>query len=167
MAKNLIVGLDAGINFGIAILDTGGNLVSVTTIRQATRGDIIRHILKFGRPVIIASDVRPLPKNIARLATAVGSRTYFPPESMRIREKQKILEDFEKRYPDILEGVHQKDAAAAAMKAFRVYHGLFVRLGETLEKEGRRDKLDDIIENLLVRRGKNIAESIRIVLKKK
>ena len=67
----------------------------------------------------------------------------------------------------MLRDAHQKDAVAAGLKAFRVYHGLFVRLGETLEKEGARDKLDELITTLLIRRGKNIADSIRSILKKK
>jgi hypothetical protein len=167
LVKNLIVGLDAGANFGVAILDTEGKLISVTTIRQPRRGDIIKHILKFGRPVIIASDVSPLPRNITKLAAALGTRTYYPPSSLKIKEKQKILEDFEKEFPQVLKDAHQKDAAAAALKAFRVYHGLFVRLGETLEKEGQKDKLEELISILLIRRGKNIADSIKNILKKK
>ena len=167
MVRNLIVGLDAGINFGIAIFDTEGKIISATTIRQAKRGEVIKHILKFGRPVIIASDVRPLPQNVVKLATSLGTRTYYPPQAMKIKEKQKLLEDFGKEFPDMLRDAHQKDAVAAGLKAFRVYHGLFVRLGETLEKEGARDKLDELITTLLIRRGKNIADSIRSILKKK
>lgn len=167
LARNLIVGLDAGANFGVAILDTEGKLISVETIRQPRRGDIIKHILKFGRPVIISSDVHPLPRNIVKIASALGSRTYYPPKSLTIKEKKRFLEDFEKEFPGILKDIHQKDSIAAAMKAFRVYHGLFVRLGETLEREGEKEKLDDLITTLLIRRGKNIAESIRNILKKK
>lgn len=165
--KNLIVGLDAGAGYGIAILDTQGKLISATTIRHPRRGDVIKHILKFGRPVIIASDVSPLPQNITKLAAALGTRTYYPPSSLKIKEKQKLLEDFEKEFPATLKDSHQKDSMAAALKAFRVYHGLFVRLGETLEKEGQRDKLDELVSTLLIRRGKNIAESVKNILKKK
>lgn len=161
------MGLDAGANYGIAILDTRGKLVDVGTMRQPSRGDIIKHILRFGRPVIIASDVSPLPQNILKVSAALGSRTYFPPTSLKIKEKKKFLEDFEKEFPDRLGDIHQKDSVAAALKAFRVYHGLFVRLEETLEREGQKEKLDDLISTLLVRRGKNIAESIRNILKKK
>jgi hypothetical protein len=165
--KNLIVGLDAGAGYGVAILDTEGKLISVTTIRHPRRGDIIKHILKFGRPVIIASDVSPLPQNITKLAAALGSRTYYPPSPLKIKEKQKLLDDFKKEFPDLLRDSHQKDSLAAALKAFRVYHGLFVRLGETLEKEGQRDKLEELISILLIRHGKNITDSIRNILKKK
>lgn len=163
----MIVGLDAGANFGVAILDTQGKLIDVQTMRQPSRGEIIKHILEFGRPVIIASDVRPLPQNIVKISAALGSRTYFPPTSLKIKEKKKFLEEFEKEFPDSLGDIHQKDSVAAALKAFRVYHGLFVRLEETLEKEGQKEKLDELISNLLVRHGKNIAESIRNILKKK
>jgi len=166
LTRNLIVGLDAGINFGVAIFDTEGKIISATTIRQARRGDVIKHILKFGRPIIIASDVRPLPQSITKLGAALGSRTYYPPSPLKIKEKQKLLEEFEKEFPNLLKDVHQKDAVAAALKAFRVYHGLFVRLGETLEKEGKRDKLEELITTLLIHRGKNIADSIKKILKK-
>lgn len=161
------MGLDAGANFGVAILDTEGKLISVETIRQPRRGDVIRHILKFGRPVIIASDVSPLPQSIVKISAALGTRAYFPPKSLMVKEKKKFVEDFKKEFPKSLRDIHQKDSVAAALKAFRVYHGLFVRLGETLEKEGQREKLDDLITTLLIRKGKNIAESIRNILRKK
>ena len=165
MSRNLIIGLDAGANFGVAILDTKGQPLDVKTIRQPTRGEVVRHILRFGNPVIISSDVNPLPRSIEKIANSVGSRTYFPPKALTIREKRKMIDSFEKDFPDMLTDIHQKDATAAALKAFRVYHGLFVRLEETLEKEGGKGKLDELISALLVRKGKNIAESVKRIVR--
>lgn len=72
------MGVDPGNTVGIAILGTKGNAINITSIREAKRSDLIRHIINFGKPVIIASDVNPLPKAIYRLAAALGSKTYYP-----------------------------------------------------------------------------------------
>ncbi len=112
--------------------------MNLTSIREARRGDIIKHILEFGRPVIIASDVNPLPKMIERLAASLGSKVFYPEVSLTNVEKEKIINDFKEE----IKNTHQKDALAAGLKAFKNYHGLFLKIEETLAKQNKEEIFD-------------------------
>jgi uncharacterized protein len=134
----------------------------LTSKRQQTRGEVIKHILKYGNPLVIASDVNPAPRFVEKIAASLGSKLFYPELSLLHKEKEKIVEDYEEG----IKSAHEKDALAAALKAFKNYHGLFVRVEKILEKEGKKDKLDELISVLLASRGKNIAESIKSISKK-
>lgn len=153
--------MDPGINFGIAILDTRGNVIAAVNKRNAKKSDVIKYVLAFGKPVIIASDVNPMPKTIAKIASALGSRTYYPQCSLTNLEKNKIIEDHEEFVKDI----HQKDALAAGLKAFKNYHGLFLKVEEALK--GKDGKIfEEVIKEILKHEDENIAEAIQKVQKR-
>jgi hypothetical protein len=147
----------------VAVLDTKGNVLNLTSIREAKRSDLIKHVLSFGRPIAVASDVNPLPRMIEKLAAALGSKVYFPKVSLTNLEKEKIINDFE----DDVENSHQKDALAAGLKAFRNHHELFLKIEETLEKQGKEEMFDEVIEEFLKDETQNIIEVIKRVLKRK
>jgi hypothetical protein len=157
------VGVDPGNTVGIAILSMKGNTINITSIREAKRSDLIKHIINFGKPVIIASDVNPLPKTIDRLAAALGSKTFYPEVSLTNEEKEKIIDDFKEQ----IKNSHQKDALAAGLKAFKNYHGLFLKVEETLGKKGREDIFEEVITELLEGKGQNIADVVKKVAKRK
>ncbi|MEM7826556.1 MAG: DUF460 domain-containing protein [Candidatus Aenigmatarchaeota archaeon] len=64
MKKNLIVGIDLGKTVGIAIIDTKGNIVDLSSLKEVKKSEIINHLMKFGDVLLIASDVNPLPKGV-------------------------------------------------------------------------------------------------------
>jgi hypothetical protein len=137
--------------------------LNLTSIREARRSDLIKHIISFGKSVIIASDVNPLPKMIERIASALGSRTYYPEVSLTNEEKEKIIDDFKEQ----IKNSHQKDALAASLKAFKSYHGLFLKVEETLEKQKREDIFEDVITELLEDETQNIIDTVKKVVKRK
>jgi hypothetical protein len=155
----LIVGLDPGTTVGVAILDLHGELVELRSKREASKSDLIKHILKFGKPLIIASDVNPMPKTIKKLASALGSRTYYPEVSLTNLEKEKIVRDFEEE----IKNSHQKDALAAAIKAFRSYHELFIRVEKSLKN--RKEMYDDVIKIVLKKKSDSISDVIKALVK--
>jgi predicted RNase H-like nuclease (RuvC/YqgF family) len=160
--RSVIIGLDPGITVGVAILDTKGNILNLTSIREAKRSDLIKHIMSFGKPIIIASDVNPLPKMIERLASALGSKVYYPEVSLTNVEKEKIINDFEKEIKDS----HQKDALAAGLKAFRNYHNLFLKVEETLIKQNKKRIFEEVVRELLKDETQNIVDVIKKVSKR-
>jgi hypothetical protein len=155
----LIVGLDPGTTVGVAILDLHGELVELGSKREAGKSDLIKHILKFGKPLIIASDVNPMPKTIKKLASAFGSRTYYPEVSLTNLEKEDIASDFEEE----IKNSHQKDALAAAIKAFRSYHELFIRVEKSLKN--RKEMYDDVIKIVLKKKSDSISDVIKALVK--
>jgi hypothetical protein len=145
------------------VLDTKGNVLNVTSIREARRSDLIKHILSFGKPIIIASDVSPLPKMIKRLAAALGSKVFYPEVSLTNVEKEKIIDDFEEE----VKNSHQKDALAAGLKAFRNYHELFLKVEETLAKQNREEIFEEVVKELLEDETQNVIDAIKKVAKRK
>jgi len=153
--------LDPGVTVGIAVLDLHGKIIELTSKRDVKKSDLIKYILKFGKPLIIASDVNPMPKMIEKLASIFGSRTYYPEVSLTNVEKEKIVRDFE----DEIKNSHQKDALAAAIKAFRSYHELFIRVEKSLKN--REEMYDDVIKIVLEKKSDSIIDVIRSLVKKK
>lgn len=124
---------------------------------------MIKHILDFGKPVIIASDVNPLPKMIEKVAAALGSKVFYPEVSLTNIEKEKIIDDFK----EDIKNTHQKDALAAGLKAFKNYHRLFLKVEETLAKQKMEEILEEVVTELLKSKSQNIADIIKKIAKRK
>lgn len=133
------------------------------SIREARRSDLIKHILSFGKPIIIASDVNPLPKMIGRLAAALGSEVFYPEVSLTNVEKEKIISDFEEE----IKNSHQKDALAAGLKAFKNYHELFLKIEETLNRQKREEIFEEVVREVLENRTQNIIDVIKEVAERR
>ncbi|MGZ7095706.1 MAG: DUF460 domain-containing protein, partial [Methanobacterium sp.] len=55
--KWIIVGFDPGLTVGIAILDLNGNVISSKSFKEISRSEIIKHIISYGKAVLVATDV--------------------------------------------------------------------------------------------------------------
>lgn len=106
--------------------------------------------------------MNPLPKTIEKLASSMGSKTYYPEVSLSNAEKVKIIRE----YLDVIKNSHQKDALAAGIKAFKNYHELFLKVEEILAKMEKKELSDEVIERLLEKGDESIADSVREILKK-
>lgn len=159
----MIVGIDLGTTTGIAILDTNGSVISLSSKKETTKNEIVKHVMKFGNPLIIASDVNPLPKGIEKLASAVGSKVFYPHISMSYKEKLKIVDDYKEKIRDS----HQKDALAAALRAFKNYHGMLLKIDETVKKFERKDLFDEVVKRVLKKKTENIVDAVRDLIWRK
>ena len=157
MARAVIVGVDPGITTGIAILDGNGSVADIWKQRNAGMGEIVRHVLKFGKPLIVATDVRPVPRRVKAVAAKFGSRVFEPRRSMLVAEKKKLVVTYLANSAGI--DRHEADALAAAAKAYHKYKPLFDRV-ESCLGERRQDMLKDVVEQLLTGRSPNIADAI-------
>jgi len=158
-SRPVIVGIDPGINVGIAIINLEGIPIAVTSGRNLDRADIANYILSHGIPVLLAVDVTPVPDNIKKLASMFNTNVYIPDQSLSIEEKRRILEEIIKRYPWIkITDNHQRDALAAAIRAYRSFESKFKQIDAYLSKMG----LDISVENVKVKvlKGKTIAEAV-------
>ena len=155
--KSLVVGIDVGNTVGIAILDLKGHVLHLWSKRNAKNGEIVREILKFGKPVILATDVNPLPKRVEKLASSLGCVVFYPERSLSLKEKSKLLDRVKLK----IKNVHQRDAMTSALRAFKRYRPLFLRAEDELKKIDREDLLDDVIRRVLEKRGETIVDAIR------
>ncbi len=76
--RYLIVGLDPGTTTGIAAVDLDGNLVLLTSSRQMTMSEIVEEIYRAGKPLIVASDVQPMPYSVEKVRRAFNAIAYTP-----------------------------------------------------------------------------------------
>lgn len=126
--KPLIVGLDPGIVTGLAILDLNGNPLFVSSGLALDKVTITRILTKFGKPLIIASDVRRTPAIIEKIASLLGCEVYAPPRDMTIEEKRHIIQNHVGNFKDMIKNAHQRDALAAALKAYLSFKSKFMQL---------------------------------------
>ena len=142
--RNVIVGLDPGTTVGIAVLSLSGNVLDVFSKRNAKKSEVIKEILKYGRPLIIATDKSSIPKSVEQIASQFGSRIYFPPHEMKISEKETLTKQFSSK----IKNDHERDALAAALKAWKKYKDEIFSTYEFLKKIGIDEEYLD--ENLFL-----------------
>lgn len=116
----LVVGIDAGTTVGIAIADVSGHLVALKSGRSLSRGDIVRYLVEFGKPILIAADVTPASSFVEKLSTSLKSHLFSPPKMMTVIEKRELAKSFTADSKLRARNAHQRDALAAVAKFFQV-----------------------------------------------
>ncbi len=112
----LIVGIDAGINTGYAILDLSGKLIGSGALKEASDNKLVSIISNFGIPVLVASDTCPPSHFVRKVAARFNVKVFHPDESLSKIEKREIG----KKLAD-LDDPHIRDSYAGAVKAYRKY----------------------------------------------
>jgi len=118
----IIVGVDPGTTTAVAILDLNGKLVEVSSSRVSSIPEIIEHISESGRPVIIATDVWPAPGAVEKIKRAFKAVLFSPNERIPVEEKVRLAK------PLGYNNDHERDALAAAVKAFNTYKNKFAQI---------------------------------------
>ncbi len=157
--RYLIVGVDPGISTGVAIIDIDGVPLTVLSGRGLDRVDIVNNILSYGIPLVIATDVNPPPDTVKKLASMFNAVLYTPPQSLTSEEKRQLVEDYISKYKWIkIEDSHQRDALAAALRAYHSIESKLRQVGSYLSRIGLEISVDNI--KAAVVKGKTIAEAI-------
>jgi hypothetical protein len=171
--KALIVGIDPGIGTGIAILDLNGNLLHLSSRRDEHKSKLIRDIIDHGSAFIIAVDVFPAPKTVEKIASSLGALMWVPRRSMTNAEKSKTIKAFKKEYRKATGGrelklgdKHEKDALAAALRAFKTNRTFFIKVRDALRKDRAEGLLDEIVPMLMKDESENIANAVRAISKR-
>jgi uncharacterized protein len=118
----IIVGVDPGTTTAVAILDLNGRLVEVSSSRVSSIPEIIEHISEMGRPVVIATDVVPPPGAVEKIKRAFKAVLFTPNERIPVEEKVRLAK------PLGYGNDHERDALAAAVKAFNTYKNKFTQI---------------------------------------
>ncbi|MEM5815034.1 MAG: DUF460 domain-containing protein [Candidatus Aenigmatarchaeota archaeon] len=160
--KNLIVGYDAGLNVGIAILDTEGNVVLVKTYRGEDREKIVREILRFGRPILFSTDKRKVSRSIKEVASSFGCRVFRPKRDFMIDEKEEIIKKLKIEVKDD----HQRDALAAGFYAFSKIKKKLEIIKNFLEKRNLIEFYDEVIYRFFKNSGINLVSVLESLVKK-
>ncbi|BES80812.1 DUF460 domain-containing protein [Pyrodictium abyssi] len=156
----IIVGIDPGISTGVAAVDLNGRPVFALSRRGMDRSEVIELITRYGIPVMVATDVRPAPEFVRKLAAAIGVPIYEPPVSLSVEEKRSIVEEYTKRFPELrkVADAHVRDALAAAIKALHIHESKMRQVESYTARLGIDIDVDAIKADVI--RGATIAEAV-------
>jgi predicted RNase H-like nuclease (RuvC/YqgF family) len=162
--------VDPGTKTGIAVLDMHGTLLHLSSRRNMGRSGVIKLMSKYGKPLIVAVDVNPAPKNVEKIASSIGSLLYFPEKPMLVKEKNDIVKRFRRNYKKE-HGIemkigdrHERDALAACVKAWKGNSYLLRKVDNALRKRGLEKIFDNVVKILLKKESENISNAIEEVL---
>ena len=164
--KWLIVGFDPGLTVGIAILDLSGNVISTRSFKEISRSEIIKHIISYGKTVLVATDVYPPPKMVKKLATTLNSKIYSPSKTFTVSSKTELVDSYlneisSSNFPD---NAHERDALAAAIKTYKHYQKKLNQIENRTEKIGLSPEDIDEVKRIVIT-GCPVTKAIDHVLK--
>jgi uncharacterized protein len=122
--RYLIVGIDPGTTTAVAALDLDGNLMHLESSRQMNMADVIESLYRVGKPLIIASDVQPMPYSVEKIRRAFSAVPYSPRQDTSVDTKMELTAQFN------YQNDHERDALAAALDAYRQYRNKFQNLAK-------------------------------------
>jgi predicted RNase H-like nuclease (RuvC/YqgF family) len=162
--SGIIVGFDPGLTVGIAILDLNGNLISLLSSKEIKRSEIISHIIAYGKTVLVATDVYPIPKTVKKLATTLNSKIWSPYKCMSVESKIDIVDSYlqyeDNKSHEIPQNAHERDALAAAVKTYRDHLNKFRQITKRAEKAELNESTIDTIKTLVIN-GISISNAIK------
>ncbi|UJG45000.1 MAG: DUF460 domain-containing protein [Candidatus Heimdallarchaeum endolithica] len=161
--KRLIVGIDPGLTVGLSILDLRGKVLKTLSLRQASRGHVIRAITKFGKPTLVCCDVYPYPSYVEKIAGNLNGKLFAPRSILTVAEKNRIARQLAIEQGIVIKDAHQRDSLAAAFSGYKKYREQFSKVDEKYLHEFDKN-LRDEIKDLLVR-GRSLNDSVDYIRK--
>lgn len=157
----LIVGIDPGLTAAVAIIDLSGNLLAVKSKKEFSRAEIIEFILKHGTPLLIATDRSKPPSMVEKIAANFNCRVFKPQQDLAIEDKLELTKNFEAN------NLHEKDALASALIAYKSYATQFSKIDFALSQLGFGEHGNAVKAMIMEGKAKNIAEAVDILKKRK
>jgi len=160
-ARHIIVGIDPGITTGIAVIDFSGSILSIKSGRELSRSAVIEFVSNYGKPVVITTDVAKAPNFVKKIASALSAVLYLPERNLTIEEKREIVQGYlERNRLNIkVSNSHERDALAAAIKAYQHYLPKFKQVEDYVKELPFKVPLSQI--KALVVKGKTIKEAVQ------
>ena len=124
--RYLIVGIDPGTTTAVAIIDLGGNLISVKSQKDWNFSDVVEFIKSHGKPVLIATDKKNPPEFVNKVKAAFNAVLYAPREDLSLDKKRDLTSKY-----DFLND-HERDALASAIDALKNYESKFRNIEKRL-----------------------------------
>lgn len=160
------MGFDPGLTVGIAILDLSGNIISTISCKEISRADIIKHIIKHGKTVLVATDVYPPPKMVKKLATTLNSKIYSPSKTFTVSSKTELVDSYlnEISSSESPNNAHERDALAAAIKTYKHYQKKLSQIKKRTQKLGLTAEEEDEVKSMVIK-GQPVSKAIDEILK--
>ena len=152
--RYVIVGIDPGTTTGIACVSLTGDLIKTASFKNAGKEKVIREISKLGKPIIIACDRVPIPSFVISVKANFNAKLFA--ELLSNEEKEFLTRKYN------LKSKHEKDALAAALKAYN-YHSSKIRNVLKYVKNLNKQEQEYVIKEVLSgRRIKDVLSELGI-----
>ncbi|AAR39280.1 NEQ435 [Nanoarchaeum equitans Kin4-M] len=139
--RGLIIGYDPGEYSAIAIFDLKGNLLYKISKKDFREEEIISVIHRYGKPLVIATDKKIIPKAVERLAMKLKSKIFSPKDDLPVSLKKELAKDYSPN------DNHERDAIASAVFALNYYSPLIKKIEKKLEELTVDSIFEKIIKN--------------------
>ncbi|MEM4426177.1 MAG: DUF460 domain-containing protein [Acidilobaceae archaeon] len=157
----IIVGLDPGVTTGVAVLDaSSGEVLYVGSGKNVDRGSLIDLVLSYGRPVVVATDVVEPPETVKKFAAQLGVSIYTPSDDLSVTEKLELTS----HYSQLLSNSHERDALAAALKAYRMARSRIKKVERIASRLSLDIDLSEVKREIL--RGATLADALEKMIQK-
>ena len=157
--RPVIVGIDPGIETGVAIVDLSLKQCYTFSSREFDKLSIINKVYAIGTPVLIATDKNPSPDTVKKIASILGLQLYVPQRSLTVKDKEELINWVLKRGIAIeIKTTHERDALAAALRAYKAFEKKLIEVERKIAELGLDVDVDDI--KLQILKGKTVNEAI-------
>ncbi len=149
----IVVGVDPGTTVGLAIFNLEGKALFLGSKKNAGIDWVTTNILDMGDPVIVATDVNPVPKFVRKISSLFSAKLFYPKKDIPVSVKEELTKHIS------VKDNHQRDSAAAALYALKFYQPLFKKVDVEMRKRGL-DVGDEIKSGLVLGKFSNINNGI-------
>jgi len=161
--RPVIVGIDPGIETGVAIVDLSLKQCYTFSSREFDKLSIINKVYAIGTPVLIATDKNPSPDTVKKIASILGLQLYVPQRSLTVKDKEELINWVLKRGIAIeIKTTHERDALAAALRAYKAFEEKLIEVERKIAELGLDVDVDDI--KLQILKGKTVNEAIEYAI---
>jgi predicted RNase H-like nuclease (RuvC/YqgF family) len=138
--KPLIVGIDPGTTTGVAAFDLEGKLIFLKSGKNLSKSDISKIISDVGNPIIVSSDINPIPRSVERIATSFSARLIEPGETFSRKEKHDSAREYIEARGRVWANRHERDALVSGIYAYKQVRQMVERMDSRMRKAGISDK---------------------------
>ena len=122
-------------------------------------------IIRYGKPILVATDVNPPPKLVVKVAKMFNSRIFVPEKSINLEEKKILMDKFCRNNPGVkIRNSHERDALIAMLKAVDNLKTLFLKAEAKVREKGVSVNMSELKELLIM--GFSIEDAIKCLTKK-
>ena len=162
MERYLILGVDPGTTKGYAVLDFDGNILEVKSSKKLNIEIIIKEVFKFGKPVLIGTDVFKTPSFVEKVAARLGTKIIKPESNIQVSHKRVIIKRFLKNKNFELNNKHESDALIGAVLAYKSIKPLLTKIEDKLIKTDKAYLIDNV-KKVVIKDNVNIKEAIKLI----
>lgn len=145
-SRHLVVGLDVGKNSAIACLDLHGNTVLLMHGTSMGFDGMVEVIRNAGVPSVIAGDKKHTNALVRRINAAFNSRLFEPQADITLEEKRNAVKGTG------IKNEHERDAYAAAFKAYNYYVSKLRHVERVASKRSFHEREADMVMSKVISR---------------